>query len=147
MRTTDADRILRIVGDLDRVLIGVLDPILKASGLGREHWQVLRLLADGRGHPMGQISEGIGLSGATATRIVDSLVGTMLVYRRSDPLDRRRVLVYLSEPGHETLDRVQQAFREHAAPVLAGLDRHQRRNFMELLERLVTITGAPLDRS
>lgn len=147
MTTTDPEQILRIVGDIDRFLIGVLDPILKEGGLGREHWQVLRLLADGRGHPMGQISETIGLPGATATRIVDSLTEKMLVYRRSDPLDRRRVLVYLSEPGQAALKRIQQAFREHAAPTFAGLDRVQRRNFVELLERLVTVTGTPPEQS
>lgn len=141
MRTTDPDRILRIVGDLDRLLIGVLDPVLKANGLSREPWQVLRLLADGQGHRMGQICEAVGLSGATATRVVDALAEKMLVYRRSDPLDRRRVLVYLSDPGHEALERIEEAFRESAEPVLDGLGRHQRRNFVELLEQLVTATA------
>lgn len=145
MTITDADRILRIVGDLDRFLMGVLDPILKEDGLGREHWQVLRLLADGHGHPMGRVSEAVGLSGATATRVVDSLTEKMLAYRRNDPLDRRRVLVYLSEPGQEALSRVQHAFREHAASALAGLEPGERRNFVALLDKFVPVTGTACD--
>lgn len=143
MKATDADRILRIVGDIDRLLIEVLDPALKASGLGREAWQVLRLLADGGGHRMGEITKRVGLSGATATRVVDALAEKMLVHRRSDPFDRRRVLVYLSEPGQEALGCVEEVFRAQATPVLAGLDRHERRNFVKLLERLVTAPDAP----
>jgi DNA-binding MarR family transcriptional regulator len=135
MRMVDPTRVLRIIGDLDRLLIGVLDPILKASGLGREHWQLLRLLADGHGHPMGEITDAVGLAGATATRVVDSLAERMLVYRRSDPVDRRRVLVHLSGAGYEALDRVQEAFSGQASSALERLDYDEYKSLAALVDR------------
>lgn len=122
MTMTDAKRLLRILGDLDRFLIEILDPVLKRVGMGREHWQVLRLLEDGEGHAMGEISQAAGLPSATATRIVDMLVANTLVYRRNDPLDRRRVLVHLSETGEGVLHRIEEAFHDHTASLLPSLN-------------------------
>lgn len=144
MTTTDSHRILRILGDLDRFLVAVLDPILKDAGIGREHWQVLRLLQDGRGRPMGAVRASLGLPGATATRVVDVLVTDMLVYRRSDPLDRRRVLVHLAEPGWGVLHRIEGALQDHVAPLLVSFDPRERRVMVSLLEKLAgVVTEAP----
>lgn len=137
MRIIDTQRVLQIVGDLDQLVVGLRDPVLRHIGLNREQWHVLRLLADGQGHRMGEISDTLGLAGATATRVVDSLAQKMLVYRRSDPLDRRRVLIYLGEPGHEILERVGQAFLEHTSSLLAAFEPAERAEFVELLGRLV----------
>lgn len=138
MRITDAKRVVQIVGDLDRLLIGVRDPVLRDVDLTREHWQVLRLLADGQGHPMGEISAGLGLAGSTATRIVDALAQRMLAYRRSDPLDRRRVLIYLGEPGRQLLDKVDAAILEQASTLFDGFEPQERAELVRLLERLTT---------
>lgn len=62
---------------------------------------------------MGEIAQSAGLPGATATRVVDLLAANMLIYRRNDPLDRRRVLVHLSDVGAETLRRIQDGLRDH----------------------------------
>lgn len=138
MRITDAERVLQILGDLERVLVGVRDPVLRRIGVGREQWQVMRLLSDGQGHAMGEISEVLGLAGATATRVVDSLAQKMQVYRRSDPLDRRRVLIYLAEPGQETLHRIDEAMVEHAGLLFADLGPAEHTDLMRLLERLIS---------
>lgn len=137
MTTTDANRVLRILGDLDRFLVEVLDPILKDLGMGREHWQVLRLLEDGEGHAMGELSQALGLPAATATRVADTLAANMLVYRRSDSLDRRRVLVYLAGPGREALSRIQRALTDYTSPRLARFDADERHDLLHLLERLL----------
>ena len=137
MTVTDVDRFLRIVGGLDRFLVEVLDPALDEHGIGREHWRVLRLLEDGTGRSMGEISAALGLPAATTTRVIDALVARMLVYRRGDPGDRRRVLVHLSEPGHESLEHVEAAFRSNSAPLLGRFSKNERRELVQLLERLV----------
>src|SRR5438445_13475631 len=66
-----------------------------------EQWRVLALLADGRGHPMTELAEFALLPAPTATKLADRMVADTLVYRRADPADRRRVLVYLTERGRE----------------------------------------------
>lgn len=139
MTTADAQHLLRILGDLDRFLTETLDPVLRNTGIGREHWQVLRLLADGQGHAMGEIAQSAGLPGATATRMVDLLAANMLVYRRNDPLDRRRVLVHLSDVGFETLRRIDEGLSDHTSEALTSFSSSDRDKLVELLERLVQV--------
>ncbi|NDL59689.1 MarR family winged helix-turn-helix transcriptional regulator [Phytoactinopolyspora mesophila] len=141
MRITETQRVLQIVGDLDRLVVGVRDPALKRVGLSREPWQVLRLLADGNGHAMGEISEVLGLAGATATRVVDSLVQKMLVYRRNDPFDRRRVLIHVAEPGLELLKQVDEAMLEKTESMLAAFEPKERAALVQLLERLTSTSS------
>ncbi len=140
MGTIDTGRVPQILGDLDRLLVRVRDPILRDVDLGWEHWQVLRLLADGKGHPMGEISVALRLAGATTTRIVDALAQRMLAYRRSDPLDRRRVLIYLADPGRRILDKVDAAILEETRTLLDRLEPQERSDLVLLLERL-TMAG------
>jgi DNA-binding MarR family transcriptional regulator len=64
-----------------------------------EEWRVLSLLADGRGHSMSEIAEFALTPAPTMTKVIDRMVANNLVYRRVDPADRRRVLVFLSARG------------------------------------------------
>jgi DNA-binding MarR family transcriptional regulator len=141
MATTNANRVVRILGELDRLLVDALDPMLRGLGLGREHWQILRLLEDGNGHAMGELSQALGLPGATSTRVVDALVSSTLVYRRSDPLDRRRVLVLLADPGREVLRQVERALSCHISRILARSDGEQSSDLLHLLDRLLETTS------
>jgi DNA-binding MarR family transcriptional regulator len=75
---------------------------LDGQGCSIEQWRVLALLADGRGHPMSEVAEFALLPAPTATKLADRMVADNLVYRRPDPTDRRRVLVYLTERGRES---------------------------------------------
>lgn len=133
---TEAHQVLTTLGDLDRFLVGVIVPALKCAGIGREHWQVLRLLEDGQGRAMGEIAQSLGLSATTATRVVDALVTNTLAYRANDPFDRRRVLVHLSGPGRQALDHIHQQIYEHAEPALAGLTEKDRQALSDLAEKL-----------
>lgn len=142
MRTTNTDRVLMILGELDRRLVEVQTPAFRPLGISREHWQVLRVLRDGKGHAMGEISERVGLAGATTTRIVDFLAQRSLVYRRSDPLDRRRVLIFLAEPGGEVLEQVDEALLVHFAPLFASFETSEREALVQLLEQLVANSPA-----
>ncbi|HET9171830.1 MAG TPA: MarR family transcriptional regulator [Actinospica sp.] len=86
----------------------------EAAGASIEQWRVLNLLADGRGHTMTELAEHALLPAPTATKLADRLVADNLVYRHPDPADRRRVLVHLTDRGHDlhtrlaaVLDRMQ----------------------------------------
>jgi DNA-binding MarR family transcriptional regulator len=131
----DVQRFLGIVGNLDRLLVDVLDVPVRTVGMSREQWQVLRLLDDGVGRSMGEISAALALPAANTTRLIDALVACMYVYRRRDPLDGRRVVVHLAEPGREALQRVERALGAHTTPLLADFDDEERRVLVELLER------------
>ena len=78
----------------------------QAEGCSIEQWRVLALLADGRGHTMTELADFALLPAPTATKLADRMVADNLVYRRPDPADRRRVLVYLTERGRELHTRL-----------------------------------------
>ncbi|ACY21194.1 regulatory protein MarR [Gordonia bronchialis DSM 43247] len=79
-----------------------LAPVLDDCGVTGEQWRVLEVLAAGEGLPMTDLSRLAVLPPASATRAVDRLISLALVYRRADPLDRRRVMVFLSPHGAQT---------------------------------------------
>src|SRR2546421_12688576 len=71
-----------------------------------EEWRVLSLLADGAGHSMSEVAEFALMPAPSVTKLIDRMVSTNLVYRRADPADRRRVLVFLSARGRATCRRL-----------------------------------------
>lgn len=62
-------------------------------------WRVLGALRSGDGVTMSEISAAMVIPPPSLTRLVDKLVDGGFVLRRVDPMDRRRVLIYLSARG------------------------------------------------
>jgi DNA-binding MarR family transcriptional regulator len=83
---------------------------------------------------MGCVAEHLRQSSATATGIVDRLVRRGLVQRRSDAVDRRRVIVLLTDHGLQLLGDAGVARRQRTVTVLAGLRPEDRRALTRLLE-------------
>jgi DNA-binding MarR family transcriptional regulator len=90
----------------DRAVDAVMSPVTAQEGLSREGWRILLLLSRGGGRSMGEIAEYAAIPNPTATRVVDRLVAHAMAFRRTDPQDRRRVLVHLAPNGREVVDRV-----------------------------------------
>lgn len=95
----------------DALLVRTLHPVLGRFNLGIDIFRALRVLADSDGITVGDLGREIGANPPATTRIVDRLVGAGLAYRRADDDDRRRVLLWISEPGvatfHELLDALE----------------------------------------
>ena len=80
-----------------------LATVLTEDGCTLDQWRVLRALADGLGHPMGDVADAVQVPAATLTRVTDGLADAGLVYRRQPDDDRRRVTVHLSRRGRSRL--------------------------------------------
>lgn len=113
---------------LDRLLVQVerqvsrrMEAVLTDDGLTVDQWRVLDLLADGAGRTMSAIAAAVAVPGPTLTKVVDRLVDAAAVYRLADVRDRRRVLVFLSDDGRATHERLAPLVRGIAADVLAVL--------------------------
>jgi DNA-binding MarR family transcriptional regulator len=98
----DFARLLTLV---ERAVALRLAEVLRADGATVEEWRVLTLLADGAGHTMSEIAEFASLLAPTLTKVVDRMVSANLVIRRVDDADRRRVLVFASDRGHNAVTR------------------------------------------
>jgi DNA-binding MarR family transcriptional regulator len=115
---------------LRRVARGELEPLGLTFGQAR----ALRLLARSEAPlRMGELAVRLEVVPRSATAMVDALEATGLVERRPDPLDRRSVLVCLTDAGDELLARLSRARRAGAEALFARLDATQCVQLLELL--------------
>lgn len=124
---------------LDRAVDAAVAPVDLRPRITREQWRVLMLLGDGQGHTMGEVAERASVPGATATRLIDRLVADTLAYRRPDPLDRRKVLVYLAEAGRIRLEEVMSTVHGTVAKAIAQLEEDDRLRLHDVLHRLTGV--------
>jgi DNA-binding MarR family transcriptional regulator len=104
--------VVEILDRADRAVDAVLTPVITKEGLTREAWRVLLLLYRGGGRSMGEVAEYAAIPNPTATRVVDRLVENEMARRRTDPHDRRRVLVHLATGGRDVVKRVSRQLEE-----------------------------------
>ncbi|MEV7347157.1 MarR family transcriptional regulator [Streptomyces sp. NPDC093544] len=105
----------------ERLAARRLQSVLDEDGCSLDAWRVLALLSDGQGHHMTSIAETAFLPPPTLTKLVDHLVDQNLVHRRVDPLDRRRILAYLTPRGQTYWRRLDREVRAQW-PVLSDGD-------------------------
>lgn len=134
----------------DRTIGACLARVIGSEGLTREQWRTLMLLDEGvssgttdrPGHTMGEIALRAAVPAPTATRMVDKLVADGLAFRRSDPWDRRRVLVHISSEGHTLIERAADDLDQAFGSVLSDLAGVERRNLLSVLDRLSAAAGS-----
>ncbi|WP_285704231.1 MarR family transcriptional regulator [Microtetraspora sp. NBRC 16547] len=114
-----------------------LSSALAAEGVTVEQWRILQALADGRGHSMGGLAEAALMPHPTLTKAVDRLVERALVYRGHDPVDRRKVAVFLADRGRDLLSRLEAGIGEHRRAILAVYGAARTERLMRELEHLV----------
>ncbi|MEV7782391.1 MarR family transcriptional regulator [Kitasatospora sp. NPDC088351] len=90
---------------------------LEAEGCTLDQWRVMRALADGDGHSMGDLAHALLIPQASLSRVVDALADAGWVYRRQDDRDRRRITAHLSRRGHTRLTRLDALAAAHDAAV------------------------------
>lgn len=123
MDSSDTNRWLtRLLSQAERSVARRLDELAVAHNSTVEQWRILTLLADGAGHPMKELASAAFVPGATLTRIVDRMIADNLVYRRVDPEDRRRVLIFSTARGRRLHGRLQRDIEQYEAK-LSALDR------------------------
>ncbi len=134
-----------LLTEADRRLARVVAEPLAAAELTVEEWRVLGALRDGHGHSMGELAEISLLNGPTLSKLTDRLASRALVYRRQARDDRRRVAVYLAEPGRELVDRLQPAVDAALSAALDGLGATRAKRLAAGLEALVDALAATDD--
>lgn len=121
----------------ERSVNRALAAAVTAEDVSVEQWRILRALADGRGHSMGDLAEAVLMPHPTLTKAIDRLIDRSLVYRGHDPGDRRKVAVFLADRGSELLARVEGGVAEHHRLIEAVYGTERTERLMRDLERLV----------
>jgi DNA-binding MarR family transcriptional regulator len=133
-------RVSRLARHLDRARRAAF------AAHGLEVWEFDVLSALRRQGPPYQLSPGALLratlvTSGTMTNRIDRLADAGLVARHPDPIDRRGVLVRLTERGQVVVDAALADLLAHERELLGGLDSDQRMVLAALLRVLLT----PLD--
>jgi MarR family transcriptional regulator, organic hydroperoxide resistance regulator len=108
------------------------------DGLSLAQYHLLEPLAGGP-RTNRELAEQAGITAPTATRMVDGLLQRGLVTRLEDPIDRRAVVISLTEDGRAALTRKQREYAARRKQVAAALDPHEQRVATDLLRRLAAV--------
>ncbi len=128
------EQLMQIQPKLQRVLETSMPPALRER-LGSVTVHQLGALGflPPTGATMRQFAEAVGISGAAATALADRMIKQGLAERRSDPGDRRTVLLAPTEQALKLLSAFRVWQREAMAVVLGRLEPAQLAIFAEVL--------------
>lgn len=144
--------------DLDPAPMGVVGRLTRANevvgraltayfaehGLQRGEFDVLATLRrSGPPHTLtpGRLAESTMISSAAITNRLTRLEDKGLLVRRTDPSNRRNVLVALTPEGLELVDRLVEGHLENERRVLAPLTAQEQAELAGLLERFLAGSG------
>lgn len=102
-----------------------------------EHWRILQVLSDEQGRSMGDLAERVLLNGPALTKNIDKLVSRGVVQRAADPEDNRRVLVYISDLGLETVVQLTRRVDAHHESIEETLGPRKTSQLKKLLESFI----------
>ena len=129
-----ADRLSLLVYRLATELLDRLDRHVGFDLTAREYTALALLARDrpGSQHELGRL---MGLAPQLVVALTDGLEDRGLVARRTNPDDRRRTLVELTEEGRGALARADELAAEVEREVLGPLEARERKRLHEMLRR------------
>lgn len=109
-----------------------LDKLLAKHDLLQGRWWVLVLLMrqDNLTSTPTDLAEKAGVTKATMTGFIDGLVREGLVTRITDDVDRRKLLIKLTDIGQQKLDMVLPDYYKKVSALMSLLDADQRKNLL-----------------
>lgn len=102
-----------------------------------EHWRILQVLSDEQGRSMGELAERVLMNGPALTKNIDRLVSRGVVQRAADAVDNRKVLVFISDLGLETVARLKERVDAHHDSLEEALGPRKTSQLKRLLESFI----------
>ena len=109
----------------------------RKHGLRVPEWRVLACLMDEDGAMVTRLAHLSLMEQSRLTRIIDQMAARGLVSRRSDPIDGRRVRVFLSDEGRRLAAQLIEDARAHELSILAGLSTEDAQALKPVLQKLL----------
>ncbi|HKU95577.1 MAG TPA: MarR family transcriptional regulator [Vineibacter sp.] len=130
-----------LLAQANREINRQLDERLRTEGVPVEQWRILKVLSDGNGRSMGDLAEAALLNHPTLTKTIDRMVSDSLVYRISDPNDRRKVLIFSSDRGKALSRRLNSLALSQEAHIVDSYGDKATMQLKRLLENLIESAG------
>src|SRR5689334_9289388 len=131
------EHIAYLLAQASRQVHQQLDAGFRHEGVPVEQWRILKLLAEQNGRPMSELTQAALLNHPTLTKMIDRMVSDALVYRRPDPKDGRKVLIFISERGRAMNDRLNRLANLQQAEIVEGYGDRETEELKRLLSALI----------
>ncbi|MCW1934739.1 homoprotocatechuate degradation operon regulator HpaR [Pararhodobacter zhoushanensis] len=117
-------------------VMGPVREMLSASGVNEQKWRVLRVLDESGPLDQSLLAEKACLQLPSLTRILKAMEEQALVTRATDPDDRRRSIVTISEVGRQVIEDHAVANRALFQRLEAAYGQTRMETLLDLLEEL-----------
>jgi DNA-binding MarR family transcriptional regulator len=122
MATTIKDEPLgRLIYHMAQDLGRFAEKILNPFDLTLEQLHILKTMPRDGGMTQKDIGAAVGKTPANMTRILDRLEEKSLIQRQRDPKDRRATLVFMTENGKKTAEKVTDIFESFSIQFQKGV--------------------------
>jgi DNA-binding MarR family transcriptional regulator len=121
-------------------------PRWSAADLTFTQLRGLSVLARRQPLRMSDLAEALGMTAASASALIDRMVQRGFVTRRSDPDDRRTVLVELSRRGQRILDIMERGSSDHFTRMIEKMTASERDALATTLQAFLRIGAQSTDR-
>ena len=95
-----------LVSDISRLLRRSMDRRLQSLRLTQAQWRVIVHLSRSQGMMQAMLAESLEIQPITLTRLIDRMEAAGWVERRTHPLDRRAVQLYLTAQSQPILEQM-----------------------------------------
>ena len=129
-----------------RELMSAARPRWSAADLTFTQLRGLSVLARRQPLRMSDLAEALGMTAASASALIDRMVQRGFVTRRSDPDDRRTVLVELSRRGQRILDIMERGSSDHFTRMIEKMTASERDALATTLQAFLRISAQSADR-
>jgi DNA-binding MarR family transcriptional regulator len=129
-----------------RELMSAARPRWSAADLTFTQLRGLSVLARRQPLRMSDLAEALGMTAASASALIDRMVQRGFVTRRSDPDDRRTVLVELSRRGQRILDIMERGSSDHFTRMIEKMTASERDALATTLQAFLRIGAQSTDR-
>lgn len=131
-----AERLTAVMPIVIKSMIRYEENALSMGCINPSQYWALNWLGQTDGATMNEFAEATNMRPSTATMLVDRLVEMNQVERHSDPDDRRKVLVRLTDDGRKMLTEINEQKKNALRETFRPLHEDEREQYLSLIETL-----------
>lgn len=125
-----------LVADIARLMRRNVDRRLQSLNLTQAQWRAIVHLSRSEGMTQGALAESLEIQPITLTRLVDRMQSAGWVERRTHPLDRRAVQLFLTPKSQPILDEMHARAAETLNEATRGIAPRAQRQLVATLEQV-----------
>lgn len=125
-----------LVADIARLLRRNIDRRLQSLDLTQAQWRAIVHLSRSEGMTQAALAESLEIQPITLTRLVDRMESAGWVERRTHPLDRRAVQLFLTTKSQPILEEMHSRATETLNEATRGIAPRAQRQLVAILEQI-----------